>query len=81
MAELKETLRENVLKACEKNTAVLLDGTVDFAYDLVKAVVISTENVIDDGLFGVLESQTKEAVKELVREYIDKIDGIEGNLE
>lgn len=79
--ELKDVMKEKVLKVCEKHTSVLSDETVEFAYDLVRAVVESTPNVIDDGVFTVLENQTKGRVKELVREQIDKIDGVEGNLE
>jgi hypothetical protein len=79
--ELKDVMKENVLKVCEKYSVKNIDVNVDFVYDLIEAVVKSTPNTIDDGIFAVFDAQTKDRLKGILYEYADKIDGVEGNVE
>lgn len=69
---LKETMKENVLKVCEEYAIKNIDVNIDFAYALIKAVVVSTPNKIDDGIYAYFED-TKNFVKEFLSKQADKI--------
>ena len=71
--ELKATLKQIALTGGEKATKV----GVDTAIKLIEAIVKDTENTIDDKALEFVQVTLLPKLYELV----DKIDGVEGNLE
>lgn len=77
---MDENIRQALLECCERHTDVLSKGTINFAYDLVNTYIEATPNKIDDQFTGLINS-SKPIVENFVEELVDKIDGVEGNLE
>ena len=71
--ELKDTLKQIALTGGEKATKL----GVDTAIKLIEAIVKDTENTVDDKALEFVQATLLPKLYELV----DKIDGIEGNLE
>ena len=71
--ELKDTLKQIALTGGEKATKL----GADTAIKLIEAIVKDTENTIDDKALEFVQVTLLPKLYEL----IDKIDGVEGNIE
>lgn len=77
---MDEKMEQALLECCERNVEVISPATVAFAKDLVNTAISTSENKIDD-MFIPIINMGFEVLDDFLNKQIDKIDGVEGNLE
>lgn len=77
---MDEKMKQALLECCERNTAVITPDVVKFIKDLVNTAITASENKIDDMFLPLINSGFN-LLDDFLIKQIDKIDGVEGNLE
>ena len=74
---MTDEMKQAILECCERNCKVLSPDTVAFARDLVKTIIVTSENKIDDMFAGIVD-RAFDTLDAFLLKQIDKIDGEEG---
>lgn len=77
---MDDNMKQGLLEWCERHAKCLNDEFFNALDDLAVTVVTNTENTIDDVIVYAVKDKVIEICKEFLEKYIDKIDGVEGNL-
>ena len=77
---MDDKIKQALLECCERNCEVLSPAVVAFMKDIVNTTIETSETPIDD-MFLPIINKGFEVLDEFLAEQIDKIDGVEGNLE
>ena len=77
---MDEKMKQALLECCERNCEVLSPAVVAFMQDLVNTAIETSENKIDDMFLPIINTGIG-ILDEFLTKQIDKIDGVEGNLE
>lgn len=74
---MSKDMEQAVLECCEKNCEIISPEVVNFARDLVKTIIVTSENKIDDMFLGIID-KAFDVLDTFLAKQIDKIDGQEG---
>uniref|UniRef100_UPI0040257D7F hypothetical protein n=1 Tax=Candidatus Stercorousia sp. TaxID=3048886 RepID=UPI0040257D7F len=77
---MNEKMKTALLQWCERHADKLDDWFIVALDDLVTTVVTTTETPFDDGVVLPIKTPVLEILDEFLKNKIDKIDGVEGNL-
>ena len=77
---MDDNMKQALLEWCERHAKNLNDEFFNALDDLAVTIVSNTENTIDDIIVYAVKDKVIEIGKEFLEKYIDKIDGVEGNL-
>ena len=78
---MEEKMKTGLLQWCERHSNVLNNDFCEALDDLVTVVVTNTETPIDDAIVLPIKEPVINTLNEFLAKRIDKIDGVEGNLE
>ena len=78
---MEQEMKTALLQWCERHADKLDDWFIAALDDLVTTVVKTTETPLDDALVLPIKTPVFETLNEFLKTQIDKIDGVEGNLE
>lgn len=78
---MEEKMKQALLEWCERHAKVLNDDFCEALDDLATTIVQATETPIDDTIVLAVKDPVLNALHEFLAEQIDKIDGVEGNIE
>lgn len=77
---MDEKMKQALLEVCEKHTDVLSQEVIDFMYEVAEVAIKTSETPIDDMFLPIINA-TKPVLEATMHKLVDKIDGVEGNLE
>lgn len=78
---MEDTMKQALLKWCERHAKVLNDEFCEAIDDLATTIVQATETPYDDTIVLAIKDPVLDALHEFLAKQIDKIDGVEGNIE
>lgn len=77
---MDEEMKTALLQWCERYADKLDDWFVEALDDLVTTVVTTSKTKLDDAIVLPIKTPVFETLNEFLKNQIDKIDGVEGNL-
>ena len=78
---MNEKMKQALLEWCERHAKVLNDEFCEALDDLATTIVKTTETPVDDTIVLAIKDPVLDTFHEFLAKQIDKIDGVEGNLE
>ena len=78
---MEDKMKQALLQWCERHTSVLNNDFCEALDDLITTIVQTTETPLDDAIVLPIKEPVINTLHEFLARQIDKIDGVEGNLE